>query len=63
MTSYLKPREELRSGNLCRGEQFEKKEKSRFLNMFDDDDDEEPEQPITMLDDLKHLSGNYSDPE
>jgi len=40
--TYLKPREELRSGSLCRGQQFEKKEKSRFISMFDDDE-EEPE--------------------
>ena len=37
--SYLKPRIELRTGSLCRGKQFEKKEKSRFASMFDDDED------------------------
>ena len=45
-SSYLRPRIEKRTGNLCRGQQ--KKKESRFLSMFDDDEDD-GDAPIEMF--------------
>jgi hypothetical protein len=60
-STYLKPRVELRTGNLCKGKAFGKKAKSRFSGMFDDDDDDEGDQPIDMFNRDDDYGGGFED--
>lgn len=56
----LTPRTIARRGTLCRENQFERKSKSRFAGMFDDDDEEE-EVPLDLFKRSDDYGGGLED--
>ena len=59
-SGYLQPRIEVRTGNLCRQNQFEKQKESRFKSMFDDDEDD-GDTPANMFHRKDDYGGNLDD--
>ena len=57
---YLRPRLELRTGNLCRQNHIEKQRESRFKSMFDDDEDD-GDTPLDMFQRNDDYGGGLDD--